>query len=75
MAAMSLYTGTVKGLSRAPYRTQVLVELMHLGTDDRLSAKEEAKIKRVQRFLLAADCAHEIERERSGHYTLTDYGE
>jgi hypothetical protein len=72
---MGLHTGTVKNLSRAPYRTQVLVHLLRLGTDDHLSPKEETKVERVSRFLDAADCAHEIERARSGHYTLTDRGE
>jgi hypothetical protein len=73
--AMGLHTGTVKGMSRAPYRTQVLIHLVRLGADDRLSAKEAAKIERVQRFLDAADCAFEIDRARTGHYTLTDRGE
>jgi hypothetical protein len=72
---VSLYTGTVKGLGRAPYRTQVLVNLLRLGADDRLSAKEEAKVERVKRFLDASDCAFEIDRARTGHYTLTDRGE
>ena len=72
---MGLHTGTVKGMSRAPYRTQVLIHLIRLMTDDHLSPGEEAKIERVKRFLDAADCAFEIERARSGHYTLTDRGE
>jgi hypothetical protein len=61
---MGLYTGTVKGMSRAPYRTQVLIHMMNAGLDDRLSATEEAKITRVQRFLSAYDCAKEIEAAR-----------
>ena len=61
---MGLYTGTVKGLSRAPYRVQVLSHLLRIGADDRLSEKEEAKIERVQRFLDAAECAREIALER-----------
>jgi hypothetical protein len=61
---MGLYTGSVKGLNRAPYRDQVLVHLLRRGLGDRLSATEEAKINRVQRFLSAAQCADEIETAR-----------
>jgi hypothetical protein len=61
---MGLYTGTVKNLSRAPYRDQVLIHLINLGLAMELSATEEAKIVRVQRFLHAADCAREIATSR-----------
>lgn len=62
---MGLYTGTVKNLSRAPYRTQVLVHFIDLGLAQELSEKEEAKIRRVQRFLPARDCAREISDARA----------
>jgi hypothetical protein len=61
---MGLYTGTVKGLSRAPYRDQVLVHLMNAGCDIELSEAEQAKIARVSRFLAAYDCAQEIRLAR-----------
>jgi len=64
---MGLYTKTVKGLHRAPYRDQVLVHLLRLGADDRLSPAEEAKILRVQKFLSAYECAQEIDKTRGGH--------
>jgi len=62
---MGLYTQTVKGIHRAPYRDQVLIELIRRGAGDRLSPIEEAKIERVQRFLPAHQCADEIEAVRS----------
>lgn len=64
---MGLYTGTVRGLWRAPYRTQVEVHLMNLGADIKMTDREAAKIERVRRFMHAADCAREIadERERN----------
>lgn len=61
---MGLYTGTVKGLHRAPYKTQVLCHMIDFGVDQELSPKEEAKIERVQRFLPARDCAREIAEAR-----------
>jgi hypothetical protein len=61
---MTIHTQTVRGLHRAPYRDQVLVHMIKLGLDDRLSADEEAKITRVARFLPAAQCASEIEEQR-----------
>jgi hypothetical protein len=61
---MSLYTQTVKGLHRAPYRDQVLVHLTRNGDSTVLSEKEEAKIARVQRFLPAEHCAQEIVASR-----------
>ncbi len=62
---MGLYTNAVKGMHRAPYRTQVLIHFVNLGLDLSLTAQEEAKIARVARFLPAADCAHEIAAARS----------
>jgi hypothetical protein len=62
---MSLYTQTVKGIHRAPYRDQVLVELIRRGAGERLSPTEEAKVERVQRFLPAYQCADEIEAARN----------
>jgi len=62
---MGLYTGTVKNLSRAPYRTQVLIHFIDLGLSQELSPQEEAKIARVQRFLGAQDCAREIAEARA----------
>lgn len=61
---MGLYTQTVKGISRAPYRSQVLFYMLRECMDDRLSDAEEAKIKRVARFLHPYDCAKEIEASR-----------
>lgn len=62
---MGLYTGTVKGISRAPYRDQVMMELIGRGHGtDKLTEKEEAKIERVKRFLWPEDCAREIVKER-----------
>ena len=65
---MSLATATgramPKGSSRASFRDQVLMHLIGWGCGDALSASEEAKIARVQRFLPAADCAREIREKR-----------
>jgi hypothetical protein len=61
---MGLYTGTIKNLHRAPYREQVLSHLAGWGCGDALSETEEQKIKRVSRFLAAADCAREIMEKR-----------
>ncbi len=62
---MGLYTGTVKGLSRAPYRDQVQVHLINLGAGNiNFSPEEEAKLARVQRFLHPGDCAREIVQKR-----------
>ncbi len=57
-------TTIVRGLSRAPYRDQVLVHLIGRGMGDQLSEAEEAKIRRVARFLPAIHCAREIEDAR-----------
>jgi hypothetical protein len=57
---MGLYTGTVRGLHRAPYRDQVIVHLINKGCAIELSVAEEAKIVRVARFLDAYRCAEEI---------------
>jgi hypothetical protein len=57
---MGLYTQTVRGMHKAPYRDQVLIHLIRLSLDTNLSPQEEAKISRVQRFLPASDCAQEI---------------
>jgi hypothetical protein len=62
---MGLYTGTVKNLRRAPYRTQVLAHLLNLGWSEEVSEKEEQKIERVKRFLSAYECAREIDAARS----------
>jgi hypothetical protein len=62
--AMGLHTGTIKGLRRAPYRTQVLIHLIGFGLGEELTPKEEAKIERVARFLDAYECAKEIEAAR-----------
>jgi hypothetical protein len=64
VVAMGLYTGVVKGLSRAPYRVQVLTHLIGFVEERDLTADEEAKIERVARFLSAQDCAREIIRKR-----------
>lgn len=61
---MGLYTQTVKGLHRAPYRDQVLVHLIQRGERDQLSGAEEAKVARVARFLTAGQCADEIAADR-----------
>jgi len=61
---MSIYNQGVRGLNRAPYRDQVIIHLLRRHASDRLSAAEEAKIARVQRFLPAVDCAYEIETAR-----------
>lgn len=61
---MGLYTGTVKGLHRAPYREQVLIHLMGKSLAIELSDGEEAKIARVARFLSAGQCADEIADDR-----------
>lgn len=63
---MGLYTGTVRNLRHAPYRDQVLVHLISLGTGSLdLTDAEEAKIRRVRRFLHAEDCAREIVAARA----------
>lgn len=61
---MGLYTQTVKGIHRAPYRDQVIIELLRRSLDMSLSPAEEAKIERVRRFLPAYDCVNEIEAAR-----------
>jgi hypothetical protein len=61
---MGLYTGTVKGLRRAPYKTQVEVHLINLGLELELSENEILKVQRVHRFLHPYDCALEIKSER-----------
>ncbi len=64
---MGLYTQTVKGLHRAPYRDQVQVHLIRLaGGSIDFSPEEEAKISRVHRFLNPGDCAREIVQQREG---------
>lgn len=65
MTTPNPYTGTVRNIHRAPYRTQVLVHLMRRGWDDSLSEAEEKKIERVKRFLSPHDCASEIDAARS----------
>ena len=63
-----IHTRTVKGLSRAPYRSQVLVHMIDMGYSSpncELTEQEEAKIARVQRFLSAFDCAREISDARA----------
>jgi hypothetical protein len=63
---MGLYTQTVKGLHRAPYRDQVISHLIRMGEGTtQLSPTEEAKIQRVRRFLAASDCAQEIVAARA----------
>lgn len=61
---MGLYTQTVTNLHRAPYREQVLVHLIRMGCGDKLTEAEEAKIRRVSKFLPAQDCAREIDEGR-----------
>lgn len=65
MSAKRFYTGAIKGISRAPYRDQVLVHLIGMGNGDKLSEQEEAKVARVARFLPAQDCAREISQARA----------
>lgn len=58
---MGLHTGTVRGLHRAPYRAQVLTHLLDYAVYEKhLTADDEVKIARVQRFLHASNCAAEI---------------
>jgi hypothetical protein len=60
-----IHTRAVKGLSRAPYRSQVEVHMIDMGFFTGVfTAQEEAKIARVQRFLSAYDCAREISDAR-----------
>lgn len=69
---MGLYTGTVKGLSRAPYRAQVEVHLLNLDSGDALSPDEITKIERVKRFLDPRQCAQEISDKRRALRTQQD---
>ena len=61
---MGLHTQTVKGISRASYRSQVQIELLRRSLDMELSPEEEAKVARVARFLDAYQCVNEIEAAR-----------
>lgn len=60
----AFYTGAVRGLSRAPYRDQVIAHMINRSISIELSASEEVKIARCSRFLPASQCADEIAAAR-----------